>query len=115
VLVVEDDEDLREIYAYVLAAAGYAPALAGDGVQALAWLRRAARPPVAILLDLMMPVMDGWQFRAHQRRDPALAGIPVIVVSAASDPARLHELAPAAVVPKPFAMDDLLDVLRRVV
>ncbi len=112
VLVVEDDIALRETMAEVLLDAGYAVSSAGDGQEAL---REAdAHHPDLILLDLMMPTMNGWQFRAAQRGLPALAGVPVIVMSACSEldgePA-LGEV--AALFPKPFDIGALLDGIRR--
>lgn len=80
ILIVEDDASLRETLADLLADEGYRVAEAANGQEALQRLRGAALPCI-ILLDLMMPVMNGWEFREHQRRDPALAGIPVAVVT----------------------------------
>ncbi len=81
VLVVDDEPDLREIFAAVLQRDGYDVLTANNGSEAMCLLRDGARPH-AILLDLMMPVMDGWQFRVAQKADPVLAGIPVIAMSA---------------------------------
>jgi CheY-like chemotaxis protein len=80
VLIVEDDESAREALAAFLEAEGYPVLEAGNGREALGRLRDDGVG--AILLDLMMPVMDGWEFRATQLRDPALAPIPVMVVTA---------------------------------
>src|SRR5439155_12456386 len=80
VLVVEDDTDGRETLAELLEAEGYPVARAANGRQALDYLQRAG-PPGLILLDLLMPVMDGYQFRQRQRQDPVLASIPIAVVS----------------------------------
>jgi CheY-like chemotaxis protein len=83
VLVVEDDADILRAVVQVLEDEGYAVRAAENGRVALAALREpGATPPCVILLDLMMPIMDGWQFRAEQLRDPALASIPVIVLTA---------------------------------
>ncbi len=81
VLVVEDDDDAREALAELLQAEGYAVAQAVNGLAALEWLRANPAPRV-ILLDLMMPVMSGPEFRDRQLREAALAAIPVIIVSA---------------------------------
>ena len=81
ILIVEDDSDLREALSEVLRDEGYSVESAADGREALDRLRRDLRPSL-ILLDLTMPVMNGWQFRAEQRRDPALSEIPVVVLSA---------------------------------
>ncbi len=114
ILIVEDDPALRATLAEVLEERGYDVASVGDGRQALEAL--AAIPaPSAILLDLAMPVMDGWAFRAAQRRDPRLAGIPTIVLSASldADGRSLDMLAAADALAKPFDLDRLLGALRR--
>src|SRR5437763_14895472 len=81
ILIVEDDTDVREAMAIFLAGEGYKVVEAGHGAEALDQLR-SATVFCLILLDLYMPVMDGWAFRAEQLRDAALAAIPVIVISA---------------------------------
>src|SRR5947208_6432557 len=81
VLIVEDDEDLREMMAQLLTLEGFQAATVANGREALEYLNSGARPDV-ILLDLMMPVMDGWEFRRRQQADPAVSGVPVIVLSA---------------------------------
>jgi CheY-like chemotaxis protein len=83
ILLVEDDPDVRYSVTLVLQNEGYDVATAGDGREALEVLRRAA--PALILLDLMMPVMDGFEFRVRQMQDPELARIPVIIFSGGSD------------------------------
>jgi CheY-like chemotaxis protein len=82
VFVVEDDEDTRDMLSRFLELEGFRVETAANGRQALERLASGVNPSV-IVLDLMMPVMDGWQFRREQTRDAALAPIPVIVVSAA--------------------------------
>jgi CheY-like chemotaxis protein len=111
VLIVEDDRDIREAMAEGLEDAGYSVLTAENGADALARLRQAAAArPAIILLDLMMPVMDGFQFRAEQQRDPLLAGIPVIVISAGvrADPNKIEA---DAVLQKPV---DILTVVRTI-
>jgi CheY-like chemotaxis protein len=66
-----------------------------------------------ILLDLMMPVMDGWEFRRRQRLDPEIAGIPVVVVSAV-DAERIREIEPLAVFRKPLAFHNVISFLQQV-
>jgi CheY-like chemotaxis protein len=80
VLIVEDDEDAREALVFFLQNEGYRVLEASHGVEALDHLRHT--DVCAILLDLMMPVMDGWAFRAEQMKDPHLATIPVAVITA---------------------------------
>jgi CheY-like chemotaxis protein len=84
VLIVEDDSDLRNVLSQVLAEEGYEVGGAEHGLHALKQLR-AGRRPSLILLDLTMPVMNGWQFRAEQQQDPSLASIPVVVISAGAN------------------------------
>src|SRR5512143_1398068 len=82
ILVVDDDSDLREAMTEALEDAGYSVAAAGDGAQALEYLRNSSRRPDLILLDLRMPNMDGWGFRAEQLRSVEHASIPVVVLTA---------------------------------
>lgn len=110
ILLAEDDCDLREAMADTLQDSGYSVAAVANGLECLEWLREAERPPSLILLDLMMPVMDGWQFRIEQLKDPRLAAIPVVILSAMESPAL------SANVPylkKPVKVQPLLDVVAR--
>ena len=113
ILVVDDDPDIRESLREVLEDEGYAVACVGNGREALDYLHREPRPRV-ILLDLMMPVMDGWQFRREQQRDPSLAPIPVVVVSGTRDAARsAAALGPATCLEKPVGFDELVEAVRQ--
>lgn len=109
ILVVEDEKDIREGVAEALREEGHEVREAGDGLEALQSLRSGPTPH-AILLDLMMPRMDGWQFRAAQLGDPRLAGIPVLVVSAHGG-----ALAAARYLAKPFDLGALLAAVDEVV
>jgi CheY-like chemotaxis protein len=82
ILLVEDDLATSNALSEFLAGEGFAAVAAADGAEAMDLLRRGF-DPVAIVLDLMMPVMDGWDFRQEQLADPALAKIPTIVITAA--------------------------------
>jgi CheY-like chemotaxis protein len=105
VLIVDDDDIIREALRSALEDAGLAVRTADHGKAALETLDMWR--PDLILLDLMMPVMDGWAFREAQRAHPAAARIPVIVLSAARGLAELAEsLRPAQVIPKPFELED---------
>ena len=84
ILVVDDDEGIREAMVSILQVMGYSVASAINGKEALDYLRNAATPDL-IISDLAMPIMDGRQFRREQVKEPRLAKIPVIVVSALSD------------------------------
>ena len=113
VLLVEDDRDVRETVGDLLQAEGYEVELADNGQQALNQLRSEAVLPDAIVLDLNMPVMDGWQFRAIQKEDPGLSAIPVIAVSAdRSAPA--VAISSQAYIQKPFDFPSLVRTLDRV-
>ncbi len=85
VLVVDDDKKVCEIISAVLASQGYETAVAGNGKEALDYLRTSSSQPGLILLDLMMPEMTGWEFRRIQQGDPALAAIPVAIITGLTD------------------------------
>jgi CheY-like chemotaxis protein len=110
VLIVEDDADLRDMMAQLLSLEGLNAATVANGREALEYLRDGARPDV-ILLDLMMPVMDGWEFRRRQQADPAMSGVPVIVLSAL-DQARTADVDADAFLKKPLDFDRLLALVR---
>jgi CheY-like chemotaxis protein len=84
ILIVEDDDEIREILAEMLIERGFTVITARNGQEGLEAMRGAPALCV-VLLDLMMPVMDGWQLRREMLADPALADIPVVVVSGAAD------------------------------
>lgn len=109
VLVIENDAAAREALVEVLAGAGYDVVAAIDGSEGLGQLSHGFRP-AAILLDLLMPGIDGWDFRAYQKRNPLLAAIPVITMSAAGKLVDAdYELQ------KPIDVQELLMALRRIV
>jgi CheY-like chemotaxis protein len=111
ILVVDDDDDVREIMTMALESSGYAVICAADGVQCIELLR--AHPvPRLILLDLMMPRMDGWQVCAHLEREPALAEVPVVVLTG-NVRATVAGLKVAGFLRKPFDLATLLGVVRR--
>jgi CheY-like chemotaxis protein len=111
VLIVEDDPEIRLALGDILESCDYSVAQAQNGREALERLRSGPRPAV-ILLDIMMPVMNGWAFRAEQLADPKLAAIPIIVLTAmgrADETGR--ELRAYAALSKPFEIRDLLTLL----
>jgi CheY-like chemotaxis protein len=113
ILVVEDDEAIRAIVTEVLTEEGFDVAGARDGREALEYLH-AHRPPKLILLDLMMPVMNGWQFREAQMGDPRLAPIPVVVLTAAAGAfQQAASLEVTDVLCKPLDMPTLLSAIGR--
>jgi CheY-like chemotaxis protein len=110
VLIVEDNADLREMMAQMLSVEGFEPRVAVNGRDAIDQLTAGFTPDV-ILLDLMMPVMDGQHFLEQCRRDPRCAGIPVIVLSATSD--RTPHVEASAVFRKPLDFARVLETVRR--
>ena len=113
VVVVEDDELIRESLLEVLEENGYEAIGAGDGREALDKLAALDAPPCLIVLDLMMPGMDGREFRKHQLEDPAIASIPVVVISAFRDLEEIaKELAPAGLFKKPLKLKDFLTIVQ---
>jgi CheY-like chemotaxis protein len=107
ILVVDDDADIRHSLTEILVDEGYDALTAGNGREALSMIR-ANHLPSLIVLDLTMPIMDGYEFLIEQRRDDALAGIPVVVVTA-DIKKRADELGVAAVIAKPFSVRELLE------
>ena len=109
--MIEDDALIQLTTATRLQRAGYKVATASNGREALKYLREN-EPPSCIVLDLMMPVMDGWEFRERQLANPALASIPVLITTALSEEGRnTPELQGLPVVPKPFQLDQIVGVV----
>lgn len=108
VLVVDDEREIRDAIAEVLRDEGYDVVSAADGREALARLREIR--PSLVLLDLMMPGMNGWEFRAEQMGDPDVSSIPVIIVSALGDDATLKA---QSAIEKPFDLARLLAEVKR--
>jgi CheY-like chemotaxis protein len=117
ILVVEDEPAVRDALTVLLEREGYEVAAAAEGREALGQLRgdrTGPRRPRLILLDLMMPVMDGFEFRVQQLQDPEIADIPVIVFSGGGDLDRKAGLlAPDAWVAKPVDVPRFLELVRR--
>ncbi len=111
VLVVDDDPNLVRLMSKFLKLEGFAPVPAANGREALEYLRGGGQASV-ILLDLRMPVMDGWAFRQHQRLEPGIANIPIVVLSGV-DSERVHELEAAASFHKPVSFPEIVGVVRR--
>jgi len=111
ILVIDDDDDIREVLATVLDEAGFRVVTAANGREGLERLREDPQPDV-ILLDLMMPEMDGYQFRAEQQRDPALRAIPTLIVTAGTVTSRVEALGAEAILRKPVGLRRLVDTIR---
>ena len=110
VLIVDDDLGIQRVMTKFLKLEGFTPAVAANGAEALAYLRASSNVRV-IVLDLRMPVMDGWTFRKEQRLDPALAAIPIVVLSGAEGDQT--PLDAAASFRKPVSFPEVIDVVRR--
>jgi CheY-like chemotaxis protein len=108
ILLVEDEDSVREVIETVLRGEGYDVVCARDGSEALDVLRSGFRPCI-IILDLMMPVMDGWQFRTEQLSDPELLKIPTVVYSAVGD---IDEAVESLNVAGGFQKGDFAEMLR---
>ena len=108
ILVIEDDEDIRESLQQVLEMEGYDVVPAGNGREGLAALSQAE--PCVILLDLMMPVMNGWEFRREQLSDSLLASIPTVIVTAYVGPIP-NGLGEAPKVRKPVKPEQLISLV----
>ena len=114
VLVVDDDTNVREMICAALAGQGYETAAACNGKEALSYLRNSSRHPRLILLDLMMPEMNGWEFRKVQQEDPALSMIPVaIITGVASLEGQAPVLGAVDVLGKPSRIETLISLAAR--
>jgi len=107
VLIVDDDLDARQALAELLEYRGFSVASAANGREALNYLRNSSLPRI-IILDLMMPMMDGWEFLEHQSRDFALMEIPVIVLTATPP---LEPIKAKVILQKPIHLDSLVKLL----
>jgi CheY-like chemotaxis protein len=111
-MVIDDDEDIREILTEILTDAGYEVLASRNGVEALAALEHAR--PCLILLDLNMPVMDGVEFRHAQRRHPIAALIPTVVMSAVhSMKERIAGLGIETALQKPLKLKQLMEIVNQ--
>ena len=106
VLIVEDENGLRDLLSLLLRTSGYDTMTAANGMEALR--RLDSRHPALVLLDLRMPVMDGWQFREAQLADPAIANIPVLCLTGMFNPLDVRRQLQVQCLPKPLSPEDLL-------
>ena len=113
VLVVDDNDDIRQVLELFLESEGYRVSTARDGEEALRLMSEGSRSPCAVVLDLMMPVMDGFEFLKRQEQIPAASAVPVIVISAnqAPEPAYVHPNV-RHVFRKPFAFLGLINAIQ---
>jgi two-component system chemotaxis response regulator CheY len=111
ILVVEDDAEARALFVRVLSGHGYEVRSAANGAEAFEEMERSGRPDV-ILLDLMMPVMSGWEFCAHCDADPSFASVPLVLMSAQHNLERAQSCRAARLLAKPFPVAALYDTVR---
>ncbi len=112
-LIVDDDPELRQSAVDALSDAGYDTVVAGNGWEALA-ATQGPQVPQLILLDLMMPDMNGWQFREAQQQDARIRDIPLVVITASRDLIN-HPIDADGVLLKPFGLNDLLGQVLKLV
>jgi CheY-like chemotaxis protein len=112
ILVVDDDADIREVLSEVLIESGHDVKTASNGLEALQILREGPWAPCLVLLDLMMPVMDGYVFLEHRRNDPALASIPITVITAGRQ-IDVDRLEGATLVAKPIRLPALMSLIEK--
>jgi CheY-like chemotaxis protein len=108
ILVVDDDRGAMEALSDILEYEGYRVERARNGLQALEYLQNTRPRPSLVILDLLMPVMDGWEFRMRQKEDPELADIPVLVVTAISATAGIDAV---KILHKPIDVNELLNTV----
>ena len=111
ILVVDDDADIREVLREVLTESGHDVMTAANGLEALHILRQGWGPCM-VLLDLMMPVMDGYHFLAERKNDPALASIPITVITAGRQ-VDMERLDDATLVAKPIRLPALMSLIEK--
>ena len=110
ILVVDDDPDILEALTEILAGEGFEVLAARHGEEALAHF--SSGPPDLVLLDLMMPVMDGWEFASRMRKNPDWADVPILVLSADRNVGvKAKEIGAIGYLPKPFELSALLDLV----
>lgn len=110
ILVVEDEPSIRQMMKDILEMQGYHVETASDGAEGIALLKRLNPGPCVVLLDLMMPGTNGWQFLDIQRSDPKYSGIPVVICSAYKESAKTVH--PSGFVEKPIQLKTLLNAVR---
>ena len=113
ILIVDDDPAIRDVVSDILEMSDYCVKTACNGAEALDRIRDDR--PSAVLLDLMMPVMDGWEFLREYKHGAPLAAVPVVIMSAAQDASHaVDELGAQAFLAKPFEIETILAIVGRV-
>ena len=112
VLVVDDDSAVRRMILLLLSSEGYETETATDGAEALALMRQ--RRPCLVLLDINMPLMDGWEFRKQQLEDPALADVPVVCLTGIVHPEDVERILGVPCLGKPVHFSSLIRAVEKV-
>lgn len=107
ILIIDDDPDVTESLVFLLNAEGYSCATSSNGLAAIEYLEKNPLPKL-ILLDLMMPIMDGYQFHMVQQQDVELAQIPTILLTAGTIDRRIEDMKIANFFPKPVPVEELM-------
>jgi CheY-like chemotaxis protein len=113
ILIIDDEAEIRSLISQLLIEEGYMVAQAADGREALLYLRAANPLPCVILLDLMMPVMNGWDFLQVRQHDPVLAPIPIVAISAAPRHTTAAALGVQETLAKPIDFDRLVALVQQ--
>jgi CheY-like chemotaxis protein len=113
ILVIDDEPDIRLLLADILKMLGYSVRVAANGKEALDNIRTLGVPSM-IVLDLMMPIMDGYEFWAEQHRDPTMADVPVIVITAGPGVQRA-DVKPFGVIGKPIKLPQLFSLIGKAI
>jgi CheY-like chemotaxis protein len=111
ILLIEDEESIREALQQALEIEGYSVLTAANGQEGLDILKKSFEPPCLILLDLMMPVMNGWQFVEARKSDSKSVDVPVVVVTAY--PNKGNTINANALIPKPIDFERLIELIAR--
>ena len=114
ILVVEDDRDIQTVVVQLLESEGFETICANNGREALQVLKDDTQNlPDLIILDLMMPIMDGFEFREEQKRDPRIANVPIVIMSADGNvEPKKHKIDAKAYIKKPLDIDDLIELVK---
>lgn len=113
VMVVEDEAPIAEVIRYNLEREGFAVTIVGDGERAVA--SATASPPDLVILDLLLPGLDGWTVASQLRENGATASVPILVLSIVADRARGLAAGATDYLTKPFSMLELIERVRRLV
>jgi CheY-like chemotaxis protein len=113
ILLIEDDIDINEAVTYILQEEGYIVISTFNGQEALEYLRDSNQKPALIILDIMMPIMNGYEFREAQLKDPKISSIPTILLSASGKYEDFSQMNFSECLKKPLDLERLIEVINR--